>query len=211
MTKEQFLTQLQDQLSVLPPEESSELMEDYAAHFAFGLQNGKTEQEISRELGNPLELAQEAIRERNAASEHVYWSNPAVAHPGFADNQASQPFTSTSHPQTKRRGGVATVFIISGLVLLNLIVVPLLLSLWLTVIGFALSAFGFVLSPVLVLLDYAFGHGFYPAKAFASVSLIGVGILLGLGTKYLFKGMLSLSLSYGKWNKRVIGGGRTYE
>lgn len=211
MTKEQFLTQLQDQLSVLPPEESSELMEDYAAHFAFGLQNGKTEQEIARELGNPLELAQEAIRERNAASEHVYWSNPAVARPGFADNQASQPFTSPSRPQPKRRGGAATIFIASGLFMLNLIVVPLLIALWAVVIGFVLSTVGFILSPVLVVLDFAFGHGFYPAKAFASVSLIGVGILLGLGTKYLFKGMLSMSQTYGKWNKRVIGGGRSYE
>lgn len=43
MNKEQFLMQLQGHLSVLPPEEYHELMEDYEAHFAFGLQSGKTE------------------------------------------------------------------------------------------------------------------------------------------------------------------------
>jgi len=209
MNKEQFLMELQGHLSVLPPEEYHELMEDYEAHFAFGLQSGKTEQEIARELGDPYELAQEAIRERNAVNEHVYWSNPA------ADHSFSQPSSTTPPlpglPAAQARGGVAHTFVVSGLVLLNLVAVPLIFSFWAVVVSIAVTAAVSILSSVLVGLDYAIGNGFFPAKAYASLCMLGIGILLGLGSKPLFKGMLSLSLSYMNWNKRVVRGGQQNE
>lgn len=209
MNKEQFLMQLQGHLSVLPPEEYHELMEDYEAHFAFGLQSGKTEQEIARELGDPYELAQEALRERNTVNEHVYWSNPAANQP-FSQPASERPSLS-SLPVAKSRGGVANTFLVSGLVLLNLVVVPLLFSFWAVVVSLMIAAAVSILSPVLLGLDYAIGNGFFPAKAYASLCMIGIGILIGIGIKPLFKGMLSLSQSYMNWNKRVVRGGQQNE
>lgn len=209
MNKEQFLMELQGHLSVLPPEEYHELMEDYEAHFAFGLQSGKTEQEIARELGDPYELAQEAIRERNTVNEHVYWSNPAADHSFSQPSSTAPPLPGL--PAAKARGGVAHTFVVSGLVLLNLVAVPLIFSFWAVVVSIAVTAAVSILSPVLVGLDYAIGNGFFPAKAYASLCMLGIGILLGLGSKPLFKGMLSLSLSYMNWNKRVVRGGQQNE
>jgi hypothetical protein len=76
MTKAQFLTTLRMKLSVLPPEECNELMEDYESHFAFGLQNGKSEEEIVAELGDPEELAKEALGSRYVPERPVYWFDP---------------------------------------------------------------------------------------------------------------------------------------
>lgn len=76
MTKAQFMATLRLKLSVLPPEECNELMEDYESHFAFGLQNGKTEEEIVAELGDPEELAKEALGSRYVPEQPIYWFNP---------------------------------------------------------------------------------------------------------------------------------------
>lgn len=86
MNKSEFLANLRAHLSVLPPEEQNELLEDYEAHFAFGLQSGRTEQEIVLELGDPAELAKEAIGNRFLPQEHVYWFGGAepAATPGAA-------------------------------------------------------------------------------------------------------------------------------
>lgn len=209
MNKEQFLMQLQGHLSVLPPEEYHELMEDYEAHFAFGLQSGKTEYEIARELGDPYELAQEAIRERNTTNEHIYWSNPA-ADPLVSQSIPESPALSNA-AVVKSGRGVLHALVISGLTLLNIITVPLIFSCWAVVIAFAITAALSIFSPLLMGLDVLVGNGFYPAKAYASVSMTGIGILLGLGSKSLLKGMPTLFRSYMNWTKRVAGGGKRDE
>ena len=76
MTKAKFMATLRLKLSVLPPEECNELMEDYESHFAFGLQNGKTEEEIVAELGDPEDLAKEALGSRYEPEQPIYWFNP---------------------------------------------------------------------------------------------------------------------------------------
>lgn len=210
MNKEQFLMQLQGHLSVLPPEEYHELMEDYEAHFAFGLQSGKNEYEIARELGDPYELAQEALRERNMTNEHIYWSNPAANPITAHSTPESRSFSSA--PVVKARGGGAVhALVVSGLTLLNIITVPLIFSCWAVVIALAITAVLTIFSPLLMGLDVLVGNGFYPAKAYASVSMAGIGILLGLGSKSLLRGMPTLFRSYMNWTKRVAGGGQADE
>lgn len=204
MNKSQFLAQLHDHLSVLPPEERSELMEDYEAHFAFALQNGKTEEEIAHELGNPAELAKEAIDGRFAPKEPVYWFNPA------SPEQAPIQTPARQQP-VKRRGGAVTTMVYIGLFFLNLILVPLLISFWSVGIGLAASALGGIVSPLGVALDYAFGHGFFAAKGYATVALVGVGILLAIASRYVFKALVLISVSYWRWNVRVAKGGAGHE
>src|SRR5690606_13007898 len=67
MNKKQFLTLLRKGLEGMPIKAQNELLEDYENHFVFGQQQGKTEEEISLELGNPLELAVEAMSEYNVS------------------------------------------------------------------------------------------------------------------------------------------------
>jgi len=56
MNKEQYLSKLK---KMLPPDESSEIINDFEEHFATGLADGKTEQEIIESLGNPVDIAKE--------------------------------------------------------------------------------------------------------------------------------------------------------
>lgn len=123
MNKAQFLSILRKKLSSLPQKERSELLEDYEHHYAFGHNAGKTEEEISEELGNPYEIATEALAEYDR-----------------------------NRPASNRSNGSRTIMACIGLFMLNFIacVVPLGLSIWAVWISLFASSILFIFSPLLL-------------------------------------------------------------
>lgn len=61
MDKQTYLRKLRRALKDLPPEVVNEIIADYQEHFDSGKAQGKSEQQISSELGNPKEVAQEYL------------------------------------------------------------------------------------------------------------------------------------------------------
>ncbi len=61
MKKHEFLDLLRFYLEPLPKTVAKEIVEEYRAHFEEGIAHGKTEEEISRELGSPGEIAKEYL------------------------------------------------------------------------------------------------------------------------------------------------------
>jgi hypothetical protein len=57
MTKTEFLQQLDNCLYSLPFADRQEIIQDFEEHFAAGLEQGKTEEQICSELGNPQSCA----------------------------------------------------------------------------------------------------------------------------------------------------------
>ncbi|WP_068783905.1 DUF1700 domain-containing protein [Paenibacillus phocaensis] len=209
MNKSEFLANLRAHLSVLPPEEQNELLEDYEAHFAFGLESGRTEEDIVLELGDPAELATEAIGNRYVPREHVYWfggAEPAAVADAPAAYAAAGVYGSGADVRRRRRFTGPIIFI--GLFFLNLVAVPLLISFWAVVVSLAVSAAAGIITPVLMGLEYLWHGNISAAKGFASVAAVGLGILLAVATRYGYKGMLRLSAGYLRWNVRVAKGDR---
>ncbi len=62
MTKTEFLQQLYNHLSVLDTAERNDIIADFEEHFAAGLEQGKTEEQICAELGNPYTCALQYLR-----------------------------------------------------------------------------------------------------------------------------------------------------
>ncbi|WP_223066053.1 DUF1700 domain-containing protein [Paenibacillus caui] len=205
MTKNEFLSVMESHLTALPPEERDELMDDYKAHFAFGLQSGKTEEEIVTELGDPAELAKEVLGDRAEPKNEqpLYWfyGQEQKQAQGYAGQTGQGPET-----PLRRRIAWVSAALHTGLFFLNLVMIPLLIAFWSAGVGIAAGAASGILSPVLLLLDYLKDPVFYPAKAFASVALVGIGILLLLSSRYIFKGLLKLTLNYRGWNVRLMKG-----
>ncbi|AZK45823.1 HAAS signaling domain-containing protein [Paenibacillus lentus] len=198
MKKKEFISLLSSHLSALPPEEQSELLEDYESHFAFGLQNGRTEEEIVRELGDPAELAQEALANRVNPLHPLYW---------FGEPPEGQTSTSLAPAaQTSSRHQMITSAIYTGLFFLNLVILPLLAALWALGLAIALTAMAGILSPAALLLEYIFNNVFQPTKAFAVLAMVGIGILIAVGTRHLYSNLIKLSASYWAWNVRVAKG-----
>jgi len=183
MNKLQFLKLLRSELGTMPIKEQNELLEDYETHYAFGQQEGKTEEEISIELGDPLQLAVEAIEEY---------------HRNYPLN--SKPTATRSR----------TILSIVGLFMLNFVlaVVPLGISIWAVWVCLFVSSAIFVITPVLALFDFIIHSYFVSGKLFASLMLSGVGILLVIGVIYVGKMLRTISISYYNWNVRVIRGGK---
>ncbi|WP_059041609.1 HAAS signaling domain-containing protein [Paenibacillus rubinfantis] len=208
MNKSEFLANLRAHLSVLPPEEQNELLEDYEAHFAFGLESGRTEEDIVLELGDPAELAKEAIGNRYVPREHVYWfggAEPAPVPDAPAPSAAAGVYGSEG--DMRRRNSFASVMVYIGLFFLNIVIIPPLISLWSVVFSLAVSAAAGILSPLLLGLEYLWHGEIFTAKIFASVAAVGMGILLAVVTRYAYKGMLRLSVAYLRWNVRMAKGG----
>lgn len=61
MKKQEFLDLLRFYLAPLPKTVVDEIVAEYRTHFEEGVAHGKTEEEISRDLGSPREIAKEYL------------------------------------------------------------------------------------------------------------------------------------------------------
>lgn len=93
MTKTEFLQQLYNQLMPLMPGERDDIISDFEEHFTAGIENGKTEEQICEELGNPHTCALQYLRQTEikpqpasqvkAEQTPVYTAGQPVAQPPY--------------------------------------------------------------------------------------------------------------------------------
>src|SRR5690625_1702925 len=74
MNEELFLEQLKIQLKDLPADEVAEIIADYEAYFVKARRNGLTDEEAVENLGQPREIVQDILAQRQKSS-----SNPSNA------------------------------------------------------------------------------------------------------------------------------------
>lgn len=209
MNKSEFLTLLHSHLSDLPPEERNELMEDYEAHFAFALQNGRSEADVILELGHPVELAKEALGNR-IPQEPVYWFGPGSPSYTHVPDPGPVPVTPVT-PVAPHRGSFATAMVYTGLFFVDITIGPLLLALWSLWFGLAALAVGGLISPLALGMEYLWYGELNKAKAFAVLALVGIGILVSIVSKRAFKGVKNLTAGFWTWHTRTVRGEKRYE
>ncbi|UTB32642.1 MAG: DUF1700 domain-containing protein [Methanobacterium sp. ERen5] len=59
MNKEEYLKKLSKQIKKMSVDEKRDLLLDYEEHFRIGMEKGRTEEEISKALGNPKNVAKQ--------------------------------------------------------------------------------------------------------------------------------------------------------
>lgn len=183
MNKNEFLAALYYYLAEMPEPERSKLMWDYEAYFAYNLQNGKSEEEIVRGLGDPARLAAEALQARRLPP------------------PPPQPQERPQRIDVARTVGVTLV-----LFLLNLFLLPVGVSLWSALLAFGAGTLAAILAPLTVAADWAFNGEFSPATLFASIAATGAGILMAIVFVQLAKVGLRASAAYGRWTLRTWRG-----
>lgn len=182
MNREQFLQQLSNHLSALPKEERNDILNDYNEYFENGLLEGKTESEISDNLGSPELIAKE-----------LNISNT------FAEIDRKMTFSNV----------FGAIGLTIGLSFLNLIFVlgpaialgGILLGGWGASIGLILSPF---LQLIGIILGFNQAHAF---EIFLSIGFSGLGILLLFGMYYVTIFSSKVFIKYCKWNVSVVKGG----
>ncbi|MFD2618447.1 HAAS signaling domain-containing protein [Terrilactibacillus laevilacticus] len=181
MKKNDFMTQLSLNLRHIPEVERQDILDDMNEHFAIGLENGKTEEEIIDELGTPIEIAKEFLEDTRFIKE-----------------------------EKKRSASWGTRSILSaiGLLFINLIfVVGPLCAIIGVYFGLCATAFGFILSPLAIILTFFQGDiSQFVLTLFSSMALFGIGILFGIGLIKIGKWGYFILMKYFKFNIRVIRG-----
>ena len=103
MTKIEFLQQLYNLLGGLPAEERDDIIADFEEHFSVGTSEGKSEEQICSELGDPKSGAAHYLNDEPKKADAVYGAekndNPRY------ETKASDVIGASPRPQNARGGG----------------------------------------------------------------------------------------------------------
>ena len=182
MNKQQFMTELKHSLTPLKLSTRLEITADIEEHFANGKASGKSEEQVSGELGDPKELASQYIAEAEA-------DEKAAISAGKVGRSIMSAF---------------------GLLLLDaIIVIPIiaslfavLVSLWATALAVGVSAGCLVFAPLFMALPLP-----YYLILLAAIALIALAIAFVIGLYYLSKYFVKMVVRYAKAHYRIIVGG----
>lgn len=180
MNKKAFLSQLKKGLKGIPKADLDDILYDYEEHIDSALETGKSEEQITGELGSPKKIARQHKAE-------------------FYFNQAEE----------KKTTGSAFKAIIAGIGLsvFNIIfVLPLIVCLYAALISVFLSFVAVAAAGLIVVVGGIIMLGFVPGVAAVLVGLgiTSLGILLSLGMAWLIKIVTLGMVSYGKANVGIV-------
>lgn len=180
MTKVQFFNELEQMLHKVPEQDRQEILYDFKEHFAAGLAEGKREEDIVTELGNPKTIAKELLldyrieqAEKEKSAKHIVQAIMATVSLSFFN----------------------LIFVFGPVVGM--------IGLY---IGLSAMAATLILSPLAWLVSLLFEPVNVWNQFFVSLVLCGSGILLGIGLYYFGKFLYDVLLKYVKFNLRIIKG-----
>lgn len=181
MSKEQFIKELSVLLKDLSAQERQEVLNDYEEHFQFGMDEGKTENEIAASLGSPKILAKEIL-----ANYHIENAKGAQT----AGNV------------------VRAVWAVIGLSFFNLVFVlgPFIGLVGIIFAGWIISFAG-IASPIIVLINNLFGRYFDSFEWFMAIGYCGIGLLLLIAMQWITKWFTRGFIRYISYNAALVKGG----
>lgn len=195
MKKDEFLNQLRIYLQGLPNDEIRDILSDYEEHFHIGISKGKTEEEISRELGDPREIAK-----------------------NYKPSSSSQYTRDRNTREVNQDKTARKIFVFILLAIFNLVLVlgpfigilGLLLGIYGVGIGFLSSGFTLLfrlpLNSFIVLV-----RPHILTSTGLGIGLSSLGILTLILAVYLSRIIYKLSIRYLRWNISIIDGGGVFQ
>ncbi len=194
MNKKEFLHILEISLSDFKDEEKKEILYDYEEHFRIGEQNGKSEEELIKELGDPNNIANQ-YRTSNKQE----------------NNEAPK------YEPEQQRPIILPIIATCGLLFFNLLFIGPYLGIVASILGLFVSAIAVIIAGIGAILVTILSP-FFPLYIGVpnGISIFGI-ILLGIGVtalgllfligmcyvcKYFYKG----TVKYINWNLTIIKG-----
>lgn len=181
MGKSSFIHKLDVLLKEIPEDDRKEMLYDFEEHILIGLENGKTEEMIVEDLGEPSVIAKDLVADYRLKK---------------AENQYSVPNLLNAITATISLSFFNIIFILGpALAVIGIY------------IGLSAAAIALTLSPIALIVSIIF-NGFEGLILFFFLALItcSLGIVLSLGMIRFGKYLYSLVLSYIKFSNRVIKG-----
>lgn len=192
MNRDEYLDLLKLYLKDLPSGEIQDILLDYEEHFRIGISKGKTEEEISKELGSPRDIAD---------------NYKGSVETGFVENENHGGFQDVkNHNDNTRKLLIGLLLIFFNLVIVLgpfLAIVGVLLSFYIAGISIVFAGGALVLGfPVMLFIPSLQLH-FLTTISFG-IGFIALGVLGIILSVYLTKLLYTLSIKYFNWNIELI-------
>lgn len=192
MNRDEYLDLLRLYLNDLPADEIHDILLDYEEHFRIGISKGKTEEEISKELGSPRDIAD---------------NYKGSVETGFVENENHGGFQDVkNHNDNTRKLLIGLLLIFFNLVIVFgpfLAIVGVLFSFYIAGISIVLAGGALVLGfPVMLFIPSLQLH-FLTTISFG-IGFIALGVLGIILSVYLTKLLYTLSIKYFNWNIELI-------
>jgi uncharacterized membrane protein len=180
MTKQEFMRRLDDALARLKPEERKDILADFEEHFTGGISTGKTEEEVARELGDPVALAAQYTE-----------GLPEPKTPIKASGVAA--------------GALASIALLLFDAMIALPIIAAFFAVWISLWAVALSLFASALACMVA----PFVFMAYVPNALVGVGsfMLALSVLAGIGMFYVSKWSYRGLAGYVKAHVRIIRGG----
>lgn len=209
MNRAEYMDQLRLALAGLQTTDINDICSDFEEHFEIGLSEGKSESDISIELGSPKEVAMTYLNRDDkviAVSEEPSPFNSSQAVNNPSDSAAVTPPASsqgTKAPPKDLNGPRAFV------VLLNLL---LMVWVWIAVYSTLISFWGVTVGLVVGAVALFSTVALLPSGAISAVVLLALAILCfsiasGILNFFLTKLTFIATKAYIKWNSDVYNKG----
>jgi uncharacterized membrane protein len=226
MTRQEYLSAIRKELSSLSESEVNDIVRDFDEHFEVGLSQGKTEHEISAELGDPVQVARtyfddlEDVGHTMKESEEAAANGSAAANASAAAGQTAPvviPAGSNSNANASTAGSAAPAAPVQKDVSgarLFVVLFNILLTWWvfLTIVGMLIGFWA--ASIALLAAGIAAFIGIVAAAGgwIAVLVLLGIsGVTLGIGTGiinyFMTKWFVIGCKAYVKWNIKLYNEG----
>ena len=191
MNRDEYLDLLRLYLKDLPSGEIQDILLDYEEHFRIGISKGKTEEEISKELGSPKTISDNYIESVDT---------------GLSQGENIDYYNIENNNNITKRIFIGLLLVFFNLIIVLgpfLAIVGVLFSFYIVAISMIFaggaSLFGF---PVMLLIPSSQLH--FLTTFFFGIGFIALGILGILLCLYLTKLLIKLSVKYFNWNIELI-------
>lgn len=186
MTKDQFISILSQGLYDFPANERMEIIYDYEEHFRVGKENGKTDEEIIRELGDPY-----TICSQYKANYEMNGNEYSTRQQYNNQNQYNNQYRKDSYNNTRYNrpynsdDGFSKAMKIVGIIALVIICLPVITTIGGLILGIFGVSIGLFVGGIGTIIGGLVGTVAVPFISIPlSVPLIGV-VLLGIGLSIL--------------------------
>lgn len=197
MNKNEFLKKLDIQLESLPYDERRDIMYDYEEHFKSGLADGKSEEQIADELGNPENIAASYVP-------NLHKSDRAQTEQGNINNVRYSG------------SGMYNIPLLIGMIFFNILFIGVYLALWAVLMALFVVGMALVISSIAILIvciirtplsfvTLPFNIINNPFLGFLTfVFVASLGGLVIIGSSVALKNYANFTIRYIEWNKKIV-------
>lgn len=225
MTKYEFLRIIEEGLEDFPTSERNDILYDYEEHFTYGRADGKTDEDIIAELGDPYEIVNQyrnsylkPISEDNNSSEKDSASNSSQFNTEDTDNTSSYDTTKNNYTKPESDIKSSNTSIILKIIIVSALIIfcgPLILGILGAIFGVGVTAIVVPISLCIALIAVTLsGYGIFvpgisipgyltdlpiASKILALIGTIALSIFCIIVIIYIIKAIILLIKSFINW------------